>query len=298
MTKVWFSGRSERQTTRLAGVGRLFLNHIDAWSVTGFIGAVALLAHDALTFTNALLLLSLMVGYWQAFVLNDYFDAPFDQTDSHKARYNFFIHHPQQLGVLLAFLLPIDLVVAWGFLQYGGRGLVVMLVCLAIMWVYSAPPLRIKSRPGFDLLVHGLFVETFPYWTCLYLTRVTWRALDYAILSLLFLASLTAQLEQQVRDFAIDRRYERTFATVVGRERAFLLLQLGTAFLIAVGIVVIFTGIIPWRFAPLGLIGLPVFLHRFLRPATAGRPLSLSWVSLGAGALYLAALLVQNGWWR
>jgi lycopene elongase/hydratase (dihydrobisanhydrobacterioruberin-forming) len=167
-------------------------------------------------------------------------------------------------------------------------------IWLAIMWAYSAPPLRIKGRPGLDLLVHGLFVETFPYWTCLYLTGVGWGAFNYAILTLLFLASLTARLEQQVRDFEIDRRYERTFATMVGRTPAFRLLQLCTALLGGVGISAVLTGIIPWRFAPLGLIGLPVLLHRFCRPATARRPLGLSWVALGAGALYIAWLLLQS----
>lgn len=279
-------------------MGQLFFNHIDAWSVTGFIGAVALVRHQALNFAGVLLLLALIVGYWQAFVLNDYFDAPFDQAEPQKARHNFFIHHPQRIGVLLAFLLPIDLVVAWGFLQYGWRGLAVMLLCLVVMWAYSAPPLRIKSRPGWDLLVHGLFVETFPYWTCLYLIGATWGAFDYAVLTLLFLASLTAQLEQQVRDYEIDRRYERTFTTVMGRPRAFLLLQLCTALLIGGGLTAIFTGIIEWRFAPLGLIGLPIFLHRFFRPATTGRPLGLSLVALGSGALYIIWLIGQSYWDR
>ncbi|MEZ4731535.1 MAG: hypothetical protein R3E79_30825 [Caldilineaceae bacterium] len=145
MTKVWFSTTSERQATRFAGVAQLFLNHLDAWSVTGFIGAVALLAHDALTWSSGLLLGSLMVSYRQAFVLNDYFEAPFDRTDRQKARYNFFIHHPQRIGTLLAVLLPVDLIVAWGFLQYGWRGLAVMIICLAVMWAYSAPPLAFGS---------------------------------------------------------------------------------------------------------------------------------------------------------
>jgi 4-hydroxybenzoate polyprenyltransferase len=89
MTKVWFPDNRVRQDLPLAAVGQLFFNHIDAWSVTGFIGAVALVAHQAVTFASALLLFSLMVGYWQAFVLNDYFDAPFDQAEPQKARHNF-----------------------------------------------------------------------------------------------------------------------------------------------------------------------------------------------------------------
>lgn len=293
MTKVWFPDKRARQAMPQTAVGQLFLNHIDAWSITGFIGAVALVAHGALTFPSGLLLLVLMLGYWQAFLLNDYFDAPFDRAEASKARYNFFVHHPQPIGILLTVLLPINLVIAWGFFQYGGRGAALLLLCLAIMWAYSAPPLRLKSRPGWDLLVHSLFVETFPYWTCLYLTSVSWAALDYAILTLLFLASLTAQLEQQVRDYELDRRYERTFTTVVGRQRAFRVLQVCTALLIGAGLTTVLTGLIPWRFAPLGLIGLPVFLHRFFRPATAGRSRRLSWLALGVGALYILWLISQ-----
>lgn len=195
---------------------------------------------------------------------------------------------------LLAILLPLDLAVAWGFLQYGWRGILVMLLCLAIMWAYSAPPLRIKSRPGLDLLVHGLFVETFPYWTCLYLTQSTWRVFDFALITMFFLASLTAQLEQQLRDYDIDVRFEQTFTTHSGRRRAYRLLQSCTALLIAVGVIAVVSGAIPYRFAPLGIIALPILVHRFFRPPAIGRSAALSWLSLGAGALYLLVLLAER----
>ncbi|MCB0085580.1 MAG: UbiA family prenyltransferase [Caldilineaceae bacterium] len=295
MNQVWRANQREAtKQNRLSAVGRLLFNHVDAWSVTGFVGATALLAHDAFTFAGAWLLFSLVVGYWQAFVINDFFDAPFDRTDAKKAHLNFFVHHPLRVPELLAVLLPLDLLVAWGFLQYGWRGIGVMLLCLFLMWAYSAPPLRIKSRPGLDLLVHGCFVETFPYWTCVYLTGGTWGAFDIAALSLLFLASLTAQLEQQIRDYEIDRRFERTFTTVVGRQRAYRLLQVCTALLILVGFGAVLGGAIPWRFAPFGLFALPVLVHRFLRPPGVGRSAWLSWVSIGVGVVYLVGLVVVS----
>ena len=280
---------------RFAGLGQLCFNHVDAWSVTGFIAAVALVAHNQLSPTSLWLLFSLVIGYWQAFVLNDYFDAPYDQADAQKAQLNFFVHHPLRVRELLLILVPLDLAVAWGFLQYGWRGLVLMTICLVVMWAYSAPPLRIKSRPGFDLLVHGLFVATFPYWTCLYLTQSRWQAFDYALITLLLLASLTAQLEQQLRDFAIDARFEKTFTTRIGRQRAYRLLQACTALLVVVGTTAILSGAIPWRFAPLAIIALPVLLHRFFRAPTVGRSATLSWLSIGAGALYLLGLLAFQG---
>lgn len=312
MTRAWWPTREKVDSEKLArekvappkidpskvdqsicfgGVGQLCFNHVDAWSVTGFIAAVALVAHDQLTPTGLWLLFSLVIGYWQAFVLNDYFDAPYDQADAQKARLNFFVHHPLRVRELLLILLPLDLAVAWGFLQYGRRGLLLLTICLVVMWAYSAPPLRIKSRPGLDLLVHALFVETFPYWTCLYLTQSRWRAFDYALITLLLLASVTAQLEQQLRDFEIDNRFEKTFTTIIGRQRAYRLLRACTALLLLVGATAILSGAIPWSFAPLGLIALPVLLHRFFRSPTVGRSATLSWLSIGAGALYLLGLL-------
>jgi len=292
MARAWWPDHEAGAAQdRVGGVRHLVFNHGDAWLVTGFIAAVALVAHDQLNLAGLWLLFSLVVGYWQAFVLNDYFDAPYDQADVQKARQNFFVHQPLRNRELLAILL-LDLVVAWGLLQHGWRGLVVMALCLAIMWAYSAPPLRLKSRPGFDLLTHALFVETFPYWTCLYLTQSRWRAFDYAVITLLLLASLTAQLEQQLRDYALDQRFEQTFTTFIGQQRAYRLLQLCTTLLLVVGVITIMNGAIPYGFAPLGIIALPILLHRFWRPPTVGRSSRLTWLSLGAGVLYLLALLI------
>lgn len=69
-----------------------------------------------------------------------------------------------------------------------------------------------------------------------------------------------------------------------------------TSHVMFIGFTALGLGIIPWRFAPFAVIGLPVFLHRFLRPPTAGRPRWLTWVAWGAGGSYLVFLLVQNSW--
>jgi hypothetical protein len=83
-------------------------------------------------------------------------------------------------------------------------GWLLWLVSGLVAWAYSAPPLRLKMRPGLDLLTHALFVQTFPYVVSLVLIRARWGLLDWVLLAILFLASLTAQLEQQARDFVVD----------------------------------------------------------------------------------------------
>jgi 4-hydroxybenzoate polyprenyltransferase len=57
-------------------------------------------------------------------------------------------------------LLLAGLAIAFG--QFGWIGWLLWVVSCFIAWAYSAPPLRLKMRPGFDLLTHAMFVQTFP----------------------------------------------------------------------------------------------------------------------------------------
>jgi 4-hydroxybenzoate polyprenyltransferase len=72
----------------------LIVNHMDAWQVALVIAMLPLLIHEAVRLETAVLALAIGVGYWFAFALNDYFDAPFDSIDQLKARRNFFVQRP------------------------------------------------------------------------------------------------------------------------------------------------------------------------------------------------------------
>lgn len=273
------------------GIAKLLLNHLDAWSVTLIITVLALLTHRIATPRALFLLFLLPCLYWLGFALNDYFDAPFDATTAAKAQGNFFVQRPRLsptrwLGVVLAAML---LLVVMGLI-YGTVGTAVTLLGLLVMWVYSAPPLRLKSRPGLDLLTHAVFVEAFPYLVCLLLLPLRWTPLDTAVLSLLFLSSLTAQLEQQVRDYDVDRRHERTFATWFGRRRTHRLQQLVTGLLVATAVFHLVCGAIPLYLLPYGLIGLPALLHRLLRSADTPPLRPLAYLLPLSGLGYTAVL--------
>ena len=159
------------------------------------------------------------------------------------------------------------------------------------MWAYSAPPLRLKSRPVVDIAVHGLFVETFPYVVCLWLPGLAWTFLDGVVLACALLGSVTAQLEQQVRDYALDVRVERNFTTRFGRTTSLRLLQAGTILLLLVALSAVLSGRIPLLLWPIGLIPLPAMLHRLLRRPDQPRPQWLVYSLTGVGILYAAFLL-------
>jgi 4-hydroxybenzoate polyprenyltransferase len=280
------------RTKTIRAIGLLFLNHMDAWGITFIISSLALLLHDALNLRTMLLVVGLTVGYWFAFAMNDYWDAPYDAADQRKARRNFFVvqqARPWQVGLVAG---TVGMLLLLLFTSFGWRGIAIMAVSLFVAWAYSAPPLRFKGRPGIDLLVHVIFVETFPYLTCLFLAQLPWTGLDSVLLTVLALASLSAQLEQQLRDFDVDAQTGATFATTVGRRPTTILLHASTALLIIVAIVNVLNGTIPLYVAAFGLIALPALLHRFLRGHSKPRSEKLITLSALTGLLYVGFILI------
>ena len=265
---------------------KLISNHMDAWQVALVIATLPLLIHGEIRWETAVLVLAIGVGYWFAFALNDYYDAPFDALDPQKAVQNFFVQHPVpgwQVFLVSALILG---VLSLAYAQFGWLGWLFWGVSCFVAWAYSAPPLRLKMRPGLDILTHALFVQTFPYFVCMVIIKVRWGVLDWVVIIILFLASLTAQLEQQARDFEVDAQAGGTFTTKIGRERVIQVLRGVTAVCLFVALVSILTGTIPWFLLPFGLIGLPALLHRFWRAPEAPRSERLVILSTTAGFLY------------
>lgn len=250
------------------------------------IAALPLLIHGAVRWETAVLVLAIGLGYWFAFALNDYYDASFDALEPQKAARNFFVQFsvPGSFVFLVSVLLLS--LVALAYVQFGWLGWLFWGLSCFIAWAYSAPPLRLKMRPGLDILTHALFVQTFPYLVCLVLIQAKWGALDWVLLAILFLASLTAQLEQQARDFAVDLQAGGTFTTKIGLERVITGLRAATAVCLLLAFVFVLNGTIPWFLRPFGIISLPALLHRFWRSPETPRSERLVILSTTAGFLY------------
>jgi 4-hydroxybenzoate polyprenyltransferase len=274
---------------------RLFLNHLDAWALTLAIGMVALLLHDAWGPAHLGLPILLAICYWLGFAVNDTFDAPLDALTPAKQRRNFFclVQLPRR-WLLMAFM-GIALGLCLGLLPYGLKGMVVAGIGLFILWAYSAPPLRLKQRPGWDLLTHMLFVETFPYAVTIWLLDLPWNRLDTTLVIAFMLASLAAQLEQQIRDYEGDKLREETFTIRVGIPCAARLLKGVTLLLIAHLVIHLLLGTFPLNLVPLGLMLLPALFHRLIRPPAAPRSEWLVRFSVVMGVLYVVGLLWVSG---
>lgn len=251
-----------------------------------------LLIHREISGHTAVLVLAIGVGYWLAFALNDYFDAPFDKNDPQKAKRSFFVQVEIDEYEIRPYLIPILLFLFATFASFGWAGIFITGICCVIMWAYSAPPIRLKNRPGLDLLTHALFVQTFPYFICLLLIKARWVTLDFVLLAIFFMASLTAQMEQQSRDYEVDSQQEPTFATRIGLRSTLLFLKGVTAVCILIALINILNGTIPWFIIPFGLIGLPALAHRFLRKHDKSRSERLIIASTTVGVLYTGIIFI------
>ncbi len=271
---------------------RLLFSHIDAWCVALVAAGLPLLIHNAITPQTIWLLLSIVGTYWLAFVLNDWYDVAHDTVNPIKRGRNFFVRMPLTTPQMMAVTGVVLLILMPGFLQYGRRGWISIVVGAVAAWAYSAPPLRIKSRPVFDLLTHMLFVESFPYWLVMFLLRLQWQPLDFALLTMALLGSLTAQLEQQARDFESDRLTDRNFTTTYGLAPNLWLLKAATILLIVVGVSTLLLGIVPWYFAPFGLLALPMMLRRFRQKEWQPASQQLVYFLAGMAAIYFVAIVV------
>ena len=251
--------------TRLRHLPKLFTAHIDAWGTTFIIGAICLILHGRLDVHGLALVAAVTVGYWLGFAFNDYFDAPFDAQDATKGARNFFSAVPLSRRAAQVAFTAIALVLLAIFLSFGARGIDVFILAFGILWAYSAPPLRLKRRPGLDLLTHALFVQTFPYFIPLALLGVEWTKVDVVLLAGFFIASLASQLEQQARDWELDCRTESNFTTTFGRRTTTILLKAATLALMALFVASFLAGVIPAILVPFGVICLPILLHRLIR---------------------------------
>ena len=271
---------------------RLFQNHSDAWIVTLLIVVIALQGHDALELKSSSILLGLTAGYWLAFGLNDYFDARYDAQEPVKAKRNYFVNASYPLRDCLLMIGFATLAVIPLLVSYGARGVVVIGIGLLIAWSYSAPPLRIKNRPIFDLITHALFVECYPYVATLYMLAVRWHSADYAMVLLTLLASSGAQLEQQARDFSIDQSNgECNFTIQYGFQLNQQLLKGVTVALVGATLFFFGSGILPWAYFPLPVLGIPIVLRRLARKTWVPRDQRISYLVAVAALIYILLLL-------
>lgn len=223
---------------------------------------IALWLHGNASLDGLILVTTIGIAYWFGYAVNDYFDAPDDALDERDGHRNPFVGPPIPAHIVRVCAILIVALICAGFARFGAAGLAAFSLALLVVFAYSAPPARLKHRPGWDVATHALFVQTYPFALGVVLMDASWQFADTYIAGTCLLASMSGQVAQQIRDIEVDARTGSTFVTALGERRGKQTLVAITVLLGVVVVLGLVVGVIPRVLAPLAVAFLPAFVAR------------------------------------
>ncbi len=263
----------------------------DAWFASLLFSVSALYFHDRISLTTLNFSIALSLGYVLAYSVNDYHDRFVDVNDSYKARRNFFVEKDIKKTTFLFVISVLGVYFFFSAILFGLKGVIVLFLASFIAWAYSSPPLRFKTRPGLDLIVHSLFVLTFPYASTVFVLEEPLLVQDIAMLLLTTLGSAIIQLENQLRDYEIDKLSEKNFTIAFGKNVSATLIVILNVLVGVVFVYCLYKRIFPLFFAPFGLAYSPLFIYRIVRPGKVRSENAIRMILILEGIVFVAFLI-------
>jgi 4-hydroxybenzoate polyprenyltransferase len=145
---------------------------------------------------------------------------------------------------------------------FGQKAFLFSLTGALIGFFYSAPPLRTKSRPGLDLISHGLFAGVFLFVLPFLIFNYPLTLFHYLITFSIFYLSLTLELRNHLEDYEGDKKAGlRTFVCVFGYQNSARLLEYLAVFY---PLILFPTFLFSFDYLPPFLIFTTIFLSLFL----------------------------------
>jgi len=163
------------------------------------------------------------------FSVNDCFDIKEDRY--HQDKENPLVKKEISFKKGLSFSISIGIL---GLIFSTLFGLKVFLFSLAVVLIsffYSAPPLRLKSKPLLDLISHGLFAGAFIFILPLMIFKKELNLIYYLTAFSIFYFSIILELRNHLEDFEIDKRANlKTTVCILGYKNSERLLRYLTIF--------------------------------------------------------------------
>lgn len=158
------------------------------------------------------------------FSINDCFDTKEDELDKDKKNPIVLKKISLRKGLILSiFIVILGLILSMMF------GLKVFLFCLGstlLAFFYSSPPLRMKSRPWFDLVSHGLFAGALLFLVPVLIFSKELTKFHYLIAFSVFYFSVILELRNHIEDYENDKVAGlKTTVVFLGREKSEKLLR-------------------------------------------------------------------------
>ncbi|MBU7015132.1 MAG: UbiA family prenyltransferase [Theionarchaea archaeon] len=153
-----------------------------------------------------ILAVSVFCGNVFMFVVNDFFDAPHDSRDPNKGTRNVFCtEERRKIGTAVLYISPGASLVLAASITRAVFIPILLLNVLALL--YSAPPVRLRDRKYWDWIFVFLWKGLIIAASYLYFigVKVTAESFVWGSVVILLLISLIGQIDNQVRDFHVDR---------------------------------------------------------------------------------------------
>lgn len=264
----------------------------DAWITALVISFIALAIHRTLDPRALVLICGIALGYILAYTLNDYFDADEDSLSKYKSNHNFFVIHKIPPKLALIIVTSILIIMLLIFASFGMRGIGVFFISVVVLWAYSSGPFRLRNIPLFDVVVHSLFIISYPYFVIIYLLDLEWITTDYLLLTIFIIGSAIIQLENQIRDYDLDKINGNNTTITIGLNNSNNLIKLLTLLLVVISIYGFVTIDSLFIFLPFALIYSPIIYQRLVLPTNQVRTEKQIRIVIGLTILYSIFLLI------
>ncbi|MCX6667605.1 MAG: UbiA prenyltransferase family protein [Euryarchaeota archaeon] len=159
------------------------------------------------------------------FAINNFYDIESDRKNPKKIRFNAMASGriSKQTGVFLNIIfVVVPLVVSFLF------KLEIFFFCVLLifwMWIYSSPPLRLKGRPGIDIMWHFFAFFLLIMWGSLIAGSIT--LINWLVAISVGMFSCIAQIMNHMGDYEFDKESgTKTYVVSKGLEKARLLLKI------------------------------------------------------------------------
>ncbi|MHA1990917.1 MAG: UbiA family prenyltransferase [Candidatus Hodarchaeales archaeon] len=167
------------------------------------------------------------------FVINDYFDAPFDALDEKKRLRNPFCSDDVKIRKNLKFYLGLPAIISLilGFLISWQAG-IITIFALFLGNFYSAKPLRFKEKPFFDFFVHGFCLGIYFFSLGYYSIWVEnyepfLEPIFVLLLIFTFVDASWIHIDSAIKDLTTDKKSnQNTTVVFLGPNYSILLLKL------------------------------------------------------------------------
>jgi 4-hydroxybenzoate polyprenyltransferase len=161
------------------------------------------------------------------FAVNNYYDVDSDRNNPRKMHINAIVSGKisKQTSVFLNIIFVIIPLIVTFLFKF--EVFLFCIVFLTWMWIYSSPPLRLKGRPGFDIIWHFLAFVLLVIWGSLIAGSV--ELINWLAAISIGTFSCIGQVENHMDDYFFDKDSgTMTFAVWAGLDKAKITLKILT----------------------------------------------------------------------